>query len=208
MLSRSSLSISQLFPTIRRFLSSNPPSSPWSRKAAEIVGLPPPKSKMPDLTPMDASTVAAQNEKISHQAPSQAAYDDAIRRTGISDPESNVKLIEEELAEVVAGALKRQHEKLMLSIEKANESRRAYEAAPIPKHEEEFNDLRKLAAEHRWEMIIHRTACGFVSKNHEFIETIYKLPPLIEKEGEKKTEKAHRKFGTQTNWWRERLGSR
>ena len=69
-----------------------------------------------------------------------------------------MKLLEDELAEGLAGALKKQHDKLTILIGEATELRGpAEEGVGV----EAFEAKRKECMDARWEMIIHRTACGF-----------------------------------------------
>ena len=178
--------------------SSSPPQSPWSRKANEIKAVLPPKSLHPDLSP-DIPSSSDSRASINGDGPSQSSYNDAIRRT--IDPLHSVKMIEDELAEVVCGALKKQHDKLTASIAKAAAALAEHGRDPSLERAEEYRDLRQVAATCRWEMTIHRTACGFRSDVFNFIDAVYPLPPPLEDGGKG----GGRKFGTQTDWWNERL---
>jgi len=157
----------------RRPLSTNPPVSPWFRKANELQNKPLPehlKSPVPNLQKKDQSINGA---SINGDGSSQSQYNDAIKSQASMDPAISVKLIEDELAEVVAGALKKQHDKLTMAIWKAEEALESYESEPGDARDEEYRVLREVALNCRWEMIIHRTACGFRSDNYNFIETLW-----------------------------------
>jgi hypothetical protein len=135
-----------------------------------------------------------------------------------------VKLLEDELAEVVAGALKKQHDKLTILIGEATELRGPAEGGVGV---EAFEAKRKECMDARWEMIIHRTACGFKAGVYDVVERMYPMPaplpgaePEEAEEGaaaepvaktdrlrefERRSGASAKKFGTQTDWWRERL---
>lgn len=201
-----------------RFLSASatPGASPWSRKAHELTSTPLPSSPHPKLQP------APTKQPLPDQQPTQAAYNAAIRSR--SDPALSVKLLEDELAEVVAGALKKQHDKLTILIGEAAGLRGPAEGGVGV---EAFEAKRKECMDARWEMIIHRTACGFKAGVYDVVERMYPMPaplpgaepgeagggaaaePVAKtdrlREFERRSGTSAKKFGTQTDWWRERL---
>jgi hypothetical protein len=95
---------------------------------------------------------------------------------------------------------------LTLCIAEAKQLLVSHDASPSPDKEAAYNKAREVALNARWEMTIHRQACGFVSNNYNIIEELYPMPPRIQKDDADATAtEPAKKFGTQTDWWRNRL---
>ncbi|GMH70698.1 hypothetical protein TrST_g9119 [Triparma strigata] len=211
-------------------------SKPWGRKAYELVDEAKPFHPedldvgVPHLQP----DVALANTKLSSDAPepSKDQYLEAMAKA-TSGPQSHVKLVEEELAEEVAAALKKQSDKVLTAIAKAEHLRRDVESElselkplkvpdlksmckelGLPQTGKKdslvqrclsssklssFESARSAASHARWELLIHRQACGFVTNNNQFIETHYPIPEKIT--FKKTNEPPAKVFTDQLEWW-------
>mmetsp|Transcript_22532 Transcript_22532/g.45018 ORF Transcript_22532/g.45018 Transcript_22532/m.45018 type:complete len:192 (+) Transcript_22532:171-746(+) len=127
-----------------------------------------------------------------NDGPSHSAYREAAMAK-LTDPAAHVKSIEEELQESVAAALRKSGHKVEAAI--AECKRLADEGEEGG--EERFEEARKKAHHCRWEFMIHRQACGFVSGNSKKIEELYPIPP---KRGAQKKAQG-KQFGDQLDWW-------
>jgi len=60
-----------------------------------------------------------------------------------------------------------------------------------------FNKARKHAEEARWNLRIHRQACGFATRNHEAVNAIYPIPPpmCVGQGGSTATEETNTTYG-------------
>ncbi|GMH79655.1 hypothetical protein TrLO_g1228 [Triparma laevis f. longispina] len=215
-------------------------TKPWGRKAYELVeDVKPFHPDHIDAGPLGVSKLqpddavgAKNNVKDMDDGPSNDQYLDAMAKA-TSGPQSNVKLVEEELQEEVAAALNKQATKVLMAIEKAQVLRSKVESElaelkslKVPELKAlckelnvavrgkkddlvkrclstekllDFETTRKAAYHARWELGIHRQACGFVTNNQQFIETHYKIPEKIDLfEEEKKEGKV---FTDQLDWW-------
>ncbi|GMI26860.1 hypothetical protein TrRE_jg12176, partial [Triparma retinervis] len=146
----------------------------WGRMARKVsVNDLPPSKTSPEHVP-----TLQKNHPSVDQEPTASAYMDAMRT--ITDPESHVKSIEEELQETVAAALGKSGAKVANAIQECEHLRsEILEVGATEEKLENYESLRKKAYHYRWELTIHRQACGFVSGNYKLIEDLYKIPPKI-----------------------------
>ncbi|GMI45091.1 hypothetical protein TrCOL_g6556 [Triparma columacea] len=173
----------------------------WGRMARKVSvnDLPPPK-KGPD---QGVPKLQKNHVTSVDQEPTASAYMDAMRT--ITNPESHVKSIEEELQETVAAALGKSSTKVANAIRECEVMRaEILEGEATEEKLEAYETLRKKAFHFRWELTIHRQACGFVSGNHKLIEDLYKIPEKIGDDASPVKKKDKPKFGVQTSFWESR----
>ena len=158
----------------------------WGRMAVSVSSAetlsPPAPSPIPNLQ--------KPGSREDNDGPTHSAYREAMMK--LTDPVAHVKTIEEELQESVAAALRKAAQKVESAIA---------ECERLTDDEGEggeamFEEARKKAHHCRWEFMIHRQACGFVSGNSKKIEEIYPIPA---KRGVKKVQV--KQFGDQLEWW-------
>ena len=125
----------------------------WGRMARKVSvnDLPPPK------TSPDKGVPKLQKNHVTSvdQEPTASAYMDAMRT--ITNPESHVKSIEEELQETVAAALGKSSTKVANAIRECEVMRaEILEGEATEEKLEAYETLRKKAFHFRWELTIHR----------------------------------------------------
>eukprot|EP00520_Triparma_pacifica_P016716 CAMPEP_0118632692 /NCGR_PEP_ID=MMETSP0785-20121206/585_1 /TAXON_ID=91992 /ORGANISM="Bolidomonas pacifica, Strain CCMP 1866" /LENGTH=151 /DNA_ID=CAMNT_0006523489 /DNA_START=129 /DNA_END=581 /DNA_ORIENTATION=+ len=137
------------------------------------------------IKPVSQLVPKLQKNHLSDAEPTASAYMDAMRK--LTDPESHVKTIEEELQETVAAALGKSGAKVLNAIKECEAMKEKIEndeGGATDENIAAYEELRKKAYHFRWELTIHRQACGFVSGNYKLIEELYVIPPRIDKVNE------------------------
>ena len=110
----------------------------------------------------------------------ESMYLDRLRKG--YDVKAHVETIEEELAEEMAQALGRTTSKCDYQFALLDRERKAYEAAADPEQRAEaaeaFEKQRLACVKARQDLLIHRQALGFKTKNHDVVDKFYPITEL------------------------------
>jgi hypothetical protein len=166
------------------------------------------------------STVWERQAKQIQNKHVQNPYLDLMREA--HDPRLHLKTLEDELQGAIGSALGKQGQKLLGLLNELGEAYSKYEEACTSKPNSmeqtanNYNTIRKLAIQARWELMVHRQAAGFLVQNHQYVTKAYPIPEaIVIKETDKsdaslqemsaKSAEPVKKWTDQLDWW-ERIG--